>query len=84
MKAKRFFSSVINLKQLIELTGWSKHHIYKLTSNGTIPHYKPFGKTLFFSREEVEDWLLQNKIKSNDEINSEANDYLLTNKKEAL
>jgi len=77
-------TKILTISDLVKLTGWSKHHIYKLTSSGRISHYKPFGKTIFFSREEIENWLLQNKIKSNDEINSEANDYLLTNKKEAL
>ena len=39
--------------------GLSKHTIYKLTSNRTIPIHKPGGKKIFISRVELEDWVSQ-------------------------
>ena len=33
---------------------------YKLTANKEIPHYKPRGKMIYFAKEELDEWLLQN------------------------
>ncbi len=74
---------VLNLDEVAVLTGLSKSHLYKLTSNGKIPHYKPNGKYMFFERAEIEDWLLRNRIKTVDEIEAEAAKYV-TVKKEGL
>lgn len=35
--------------------------LYKLTAAKEVPHYKPRGKMLYFNREEIDKWLLQNK-----------------------
>jgi excisionase family DNA binding protein len=67
---------VLNLDEVAVLTGLSKSHLYKLTSNGKIPHYKPNGKFIFFERAEIEDWLLRNRIKTVDEIEAEAANYV--------
>ncbi len=32
-------------------------YLYKLTSQKAIPHYKPSGKMLFFSKAELDDWV---------------------------
>ncbi len=68
--------AVLNLSEVAEYTGLSKSYLYKLTSSCKIPHYKPNGKYIFFDRKEVEDWLLQNRIKTNDEIEAEASTYV--------
>lgn len=41
--------------------GISKSGLYHMTSAGTIPHYKPTNGTLFFDRDELTQWALQNK-----------------------
>lgn len=74
-------SEILTVNDLIQLTGFSKSYLYKLTSLGEIPHYKPKGKLLFFKRSEVEEWLLQNRIKSNSELESEAATFLTCNMK---
>jgi regulator of sigma D len=33
----------------------------KYTAAKEVPHYKPRGKMLYFNREEIDKWLLQNK-----------------------
>ena len=63
------------------ITGFTKGHIYRLTSGQKIPHYKPNGRTLYFKKEEIEDWMLQNKIQTNTEIESAATTYTAINKK---
>ena len=41
------------------LTGYSKHTIWKLTSRHEIPFIKrPGGRKLFFSKKSLESWLL--------------------------
>ena len=55
----------LNLKEAAFYTGYSASHIYKLTSWGKIPHYKPHGKIIFFDRLELDEWLLSNKVSSN-------------------
>lgn len=55
----------------------SHSHLYKLTSSGAIPAYKPNGKKLYFNRQELDQWLQSNKQVSKDEIEQDANDYLL-------
>lgn len=48
---------VWSVEELAEYTGWSKSHIYRLTSRHQIPHYKPKGGNIFFRRSEIEQWL---------------------------
>ena len=72
--------AVLTLIEVAEYTGLSKSHLYKLTSLGKIPHFKPEGKYIYFDRLEIEKWLLRNKVKSNDELESEASTYLTLNK----
>ena len=59
----------------------SKSYLYKLTSAGLIPHYKPQGKMLYFEKEELENWLRQNPVKTQSEIAEAAQSYILKNKK---
>lgn len=64
--------TVLNFDELVEYTGLSKSYLYKLTSKGDIPFYRPNGKQLFFNKEEIDRWLLRNRSKTNEEIQSEA------------
>ena len=60
----RFYSevkTVLTVTEACEYMGITESHMYKLTSNGKIPHYKPTGKLIYFDRSELDDWLLQNK-----------------------
>lgn len=50
----------LNFKEACLYTGLSSSQLYKLTKNGGIPHYKPNGKLLFYSRRELEGWLCRN------------------------
>lgn len=52
--------------------GYSIDYINRLCSRRVIPYYKPIGKTSFFMRKELEAWACRNKVKSMDEIHSEA------------
>lgn len=53
---------VLNIVDLSNYTGISTSYLYKLTSENKIPYYKPNGKNLYFDKDEVDTWLLRNKI----------------------
>jgi len=67
-----FLKPVLNFEEGCNYTGLSKSWMYKLTHRGDIPHYKPDGKKIYFKTSELENWLLRNKVLSNDEIKSKA------------
>ncbi|SMO83615.1 helix-turn-helix domain-containing protein [Gracilimonas mengyeensis] len=69
--------TVLNFDETAVYTGLSKSHLYKLTSTGGIPCYKPTGKKLYFDKEELDEWMLRNKKVSQDEIDDKAENFLL-------
>lgn len=66
---------VLTSDEVAKYMGVSKSYLYKLTMLKRIPHYKPMGKMCYFNRKEVEEWLQNNKIKTDADINQQANDY---------
>lgn len=72
---------VLNIEDLSLYSGMAKSYIYKLTHALKIPFSKPTGKVIYFDKEEIDKWLLDNKIKSVNEIDKEAEEYLSKNKK---
>lgn len=67
--------AVLNITEASQFTGISKAQLYRLTSEKRIPHYKKNNK-LYFKKTELENWMLQNKVETIDEINSRASTYL--------
>lgn len=72
--------NVLCLDDVVLLTGLSKSHLYKLTSSHQIPYYKPNGKHVYFDRVELENWMKQNRVATEDEIQATATSYLVTGK----
>lgn len=66
----------MTLDEVAIYTGLSKSYIYKLTSTGRVPHYKPRSKMIYFDRDEIDDWLLQNRQKLKSEIDQEAAEFV--------
>ena len=73
------FKAVLDVTEASQFTGISKPQLYRLTSEKRIPHYKKNNK-LYFKKTELENWMLQNKIETIDEINSKASTYVYNNK----
>ena len=69
--------TVLNFAEASEFTGLSKTYMYKLTHQGRIPHFKPHGKNIYFNREELEQWLLQNPVRTAEQKEREAVDYVV-------
>jgi excisionase family DNA binding protein len=64
------------------LTGLSKSHIYKLVCAKKIPYYKSQGgKLTYFSKSEVEAWCLNHRVKTSDELETEAANYVVSGKR---
>jgi excisionase family DNA binding protein len=64
------------------LTGLSKSHLYKLVCAKKIPYYKSQGgKLTYFDKEELNGWMLQHRIKTVDETETEAANYIVSGKK---
>ena len=63
--------SVLSLEEFCIYTGYSKSRTYKLTSARLVPHSKPMDKSIFFSKEETDQWLLKNPIKMITTLKSE-------------
>ena len=65
--------TILNINELCNYTGYEKSYVYKLTSRKKIPHYKtPRGKSIFFKKVEIDDWLTRTKVKTLEEINTDA------------
>ena len=67
---------VFNVSNLQMYTGWSLSKIYKLTSARLIPFSKPTNGSLFFEREKIEEWLLQNPSYAEEELEEKLNAHL--------
>lgn len=63
---------VLSFEEASRFLNLSKSYLYQLTSKGIVPHYKPQGKMLYFEREQLENWLRQNPIKSKKQLEDEA------------
>lgn len=70
----------LTLDEVVVYTGMKKSYLYKLTHERIIPFYKPNGKTLFFNREEIDEWLLKNKSASHAELEEKAQSYIINNR----
>lgn len=72
--------NVLSFEEASRFLNLSKSYLYKLTSGNLIPHYKPQGKMLYFEKADLEAWLRQNPIKTQMQIEQEAQRYILANK----
>lgn len=73
---------ILNLKEVARYTGYSKSHLYKLTHYNRLTHYKPNGKNIFFKKEDIDSFLLKNRVEARPKLDleEEAANYLLTSK----
>jgi len=72
--------NVFSFDEASKFLNLSKSYLYKLTSGNLIPHYKPQGKMLYFEKEQLEEWLRQNPVKTQAQIDREAQQYVMNYK----
>lgn len=64
--------SALDINECVAYTGISKTYLRHLTAGHVIPHYKKCGR-LFFKKSELDEWMLQNRVPTDAEINELAN-----------
>lgn len=71
---------ILTFDEACMFMGVTRSHLYKLTSNRKLAHHKPNGKMIYFKRDDLTSWLLQNRISTTEEIAMKATAYTLSNK----
>jgi len=69
---------VFTFEECCLYTGISRTYMYKLTCTNRIPHFKPHGKILYFSKMEIDQWLMKNPVRTAKDIEQEAATYLVS------
>ena len=72
-----FLKPILTFEEGCRYTGLSKSYMYKHTSAGNIPYYKPEGRKIYFKKAELEEWMLRNRQSSNTEIKRKATKFEL-------
>jgi excisionase family DNA binding protein len=71
---------ILTIEDVSLMTGFTVGNLYRMTSNKTIPFYKPLGGKIFFDKTEIENWLRTNKVETRAVTESKANTYCFTHK----
>jgi excisionase family DNA binding protein len=71
---------VLTFEQGCQYLGYAKSYVYKLTSAGILPYSKPNGKSIFFDRQKLEDWMLSNASKTQEERQMDAATFVNSKK----
>jgi excisionase family DNA binding protein len=76
---KGHYPEIMDIMQITAYLNVSKSFIYKMTSSNNIPHSKK-GKKLYFDKEIVTKWVLENKISTQEDMEQKAIQYCLKKK----
>ena len=67
---------VLTLQEAAQYMGIARSSLYKMTSNQTIPFYRPNGKLIFFDKDDILTWIRKNRVFSTEEIEEEARRHM--------
>lgn len=70
-------SELLSLEAACKYLKLSASYIYKLTSRRMIPHYSPLGKKLYFRRSELDQWIQQKRVSTNEELMAKASEHIM-------
>ena len=68
---------ILNFDEASAYLNMSKSTLYKLTSKKEIPHYKP-NRFVFFEKSELDKWIRASVVKTDGQLNDQANTYTTT------
>lgn len=71
---------ILTFDEGCELLGYAKSYVYKMTAKGILPFSKPNNKKIFFSREQLEKWMLSNANIGSAQREINAATYVTTHK----
>ncbi|NWF89935.1 MAG: helix-turn-helix domain-containing protein [Ignavibacteriaceae bacterium] len=78
---KRKDDKPLTFKDACAYLGYAPSYLYKLTYKSIVPHYKPTGKIIFFSKNELDEWIFRSSDKCrviSDELKTEDGSAALT------
>lgn len=67
---------ILTIEEAAGFLDLSTSRLYKMTHNKEIPHYKPGGKKIYLKRQELEQWILNSRIASTNDLDVELESYL--------
>ena len=67
---------VLTLQEAAQYMGIARSSLYKMTSNQTIPFYRPNGKLIFFDKADILTWIRKYRVFSTEEIEEEARRHM--------
>jgi excisionase family DNA binding protein len=72
---------ILSLNEAAKFLKASKSFMYKMTSQKLLPHFIPGGKKIYFKKSDLENWLLNNRIPPNSELEAKTQNYLFNSSK---
>lgn len=72
--------SVLDTSEVALMLNISPSRVRHLVCERNIPHYKQ-GRLTYFKKSEIEEWLLERKVPTNEEIERKAATYTAINRK---
>ncbi len=66
--------TILTAEEAAIYIGYALRGLYMLTSERRIPHFKKNGK-LYFKKDELDQWMTENRVLTEDQINSQAATY---------
>ena len=70
----------LTLMEVAKFLDLSRSHLYKLTSERKIPHFKPSGKKIYFDKSELVQWLKRKPTRTLEETEEKAASYIVSGK----
>jgi excisionase family DNA binding protein len=68
---------IYNFREMCWYLGIGESQGYKLTGSKEIPYSCPNGKKMYFERQKLDEWKLKNAVLSKEQIDREADNYLI-------
>ena len=68
----------LTLVEAAKFLDLSPSHLYKLTSERKIPHFKPNGKKIYFDEYELVQWLKRKPTRTLEETEEKAASYIVS------
>ena len=77
--ARKSLPDILDMRQAAEFLKLKINTLYEKTSRRLVPFFKK-GNKLYFRRDELQQWIQDGKVKTRDELQSEASSYSLLKK----
>ena len=71
-RATALAKNVLTINEVAMLTGYTVKYLRQLIARHELTYYRR-GNRIYFNRNEVEDWMMEQRIPSNEEIRIKAN-----------